>query len=375
MKVLHVIQAVAHLYGMERTTLLTMRRLMDRGIETELAAIHEPETPEKNAVVEAARDAGIPVRVWRSRGAFDPLLVWRARRDMLRSGADLAHTHGLKADVVATLAWLTRSGRVMATVHGWLSRTRTERFYEALDCWCLRRMGMVVTHSRDYRGRLLDRGVPEARARMIPSGVDAADLPTAGRNMREVWGLPRDAVVVGILGRLSPEKGHDTFLRAAEAASATEPRLRYVIAGDGELRESLMHTARELELADRVTFAGFVENMGDVYAALDIVVSASRLEAMPRVVLEAMATGKAIVATDVGGTSDLIEEGETGFLVGYGDAGAMADRILNLARAPEERERVGRAAERAAQKQFSLDARADRLVEIYRELASREGGG
>ena len=370
MKVLHVIQAVPQLYGMERTTLLTLRRLKDRGFEAELAVIHEPETPEDNPVVATAAASDIPVRVWRSHGALDPLLVWKARRDIASAAADLVHAHGLKADVVSALAWLGRPRRVMATVHGWLSRTRTERFYERLDGWALRRMGRVVAHSRDYYARVLNCGVPEERARLIPSGVDADDLPAAGTDMREAWHVPRDAILVGLVGRLSREKGHDVFLEAAALASDEDTGLRYVVVGDGELRESLERRTRELGLADRVRFAGFVENMRDVYHALDVLVSASRLEAMPRVVLEGMATGKPIVATDVGGTSDLIEDGVTGFLVPAENAAAMADRLLGLARGLEMRERFGRAAQAAARRDFSLDARADRLAEIYRELAS-----
>jgi len=373
MKVLHLIQAASPLYGMERTTLLTLGRLLGLGVDVELAVVQEREMARADRVSVAAREMGIPVSVLPSLGAVDPLLVAGTRRHLSRRGPDLVHAHGLKADVLAVAAWPDRARHVLATAHGWLSRTRRERLYEALDCWALRRMGAVISHSRAYRRRLIERGIRPGRIRLVPSGVDVSEQKGAGpagrTNMRARWGAARSDLAIGIIGRLSPEKGHDVFLRAAEIVAQEEPRARFIIVGEGELRRDLEARAARSPIAARVVITGFIEQMADVYRALDVVVSASHLEAMPRVILEAMAMGRAIVATAAGGTTDLVRDGETGFLIPPGDAQALADRILRVAGNARLRGRFGAAARRRAETAFSLDARAEALVRIYEDTA------
>jgi len=132
-------------------------------------------------------------------------------------------------------------------------------------------------------------------------------------------GIPEDAVLVGQIGRLSPEKGPDVFLRAALAAHGSAPDVHFVLVGEGPLRADLQELVARLGLASRVHFAGLRQDMASVYAELDIVVSASRSEAMPLALLEAMSCGLPVVATRVGGVPDLIQPGLSGWLVGDGD--------------------------------------------------------
>lgn len=222
-------------------------------------------------------------------------------------------------------------------------------------------------------------GLPRSRITVIRNGV-APGVPSSTddrRRWRAAWDAddPR-VVVIGCIGALRNSKGHDVLLRAVAGLSAlTATPIRLVLIGDGPLRPSLERQASDLGISDLVAFQGEVADARPLYGAIDIVVQASNEEGLPNAVLEGAAAGRAIVATAVGGTPEIVLDGVTGLLVPPGDADALAAGLRTAVDDPIARQRWGDAARAHALTTFAMDRMLSEFAALYTALvlASRVG--
>jgi len=215
-------------------------------------------------------------------------------------------------------------------------------------------------------------GVSAGQLSCNPNGVDTEAFrprPRPASGLRSALGIPASARVVGFLGRLSPEKGPEVFLRAALLAGARLPEAHFVLVGDGPLAPALKETIARLKLQDRVHLAGLRRDVAAVLNDMDVLVSSSHSEAMPLAVMEAMASGLPVVATRVGGVPDMIAQGESGWLVAPGDFDEIAARLVQILAAPGELERMGRAARERAVDRMSIADTVDRMAQLLTRLA------
>jgi glycosyltransferase involved in cell wall biosynthesis len=189
---------------------------------------------------------------------------------------------------------------------------------------------------------------PSRKIRSVPYGLDlrpfASSASLRGTFKREL-GLSDSHVLVGIVARLVPIKGHRIFLEAARQVANGLEGVRFVVVGDGELRGALEAKTRELGLEEVVYFTGYRRDLPRIYASLDLVVLASFNEGLPIVLIEALAAGCYVVATDAGGTGDLIRNSGAGILVPPGDVGALARAMIEaiqgrISVSPSERDHV-----------------------------------
>jgi glycosyltransferase involved in cell wall biosynthesis len=206
---------------------------------------------------------------------------------------------------------------------------------------------------------------------LLQNGVDTEHfrLPPADAQARAALGLDPRQPVVGTIGRLEDRKGHDQLLRAAGEmlAGANGRRPQLVIVGDGPLRESLAGQARTLGVADSVRFEGTVADVRPVLAAMDVFVLPSRAEGMSNALMEAMAAGRPVVATAVGGNTEVVTDGETGLLVPPGNPAAIARAVDGLLGDPERASRLGAAARQFVTHHFGARARVAELERLYEE--------
>ena len=214
--------------------------------------------------------------------------------------------------------------------------------------------------------------LPGDRFRVIYNSVDVsraeAGLSKAGE-FRRRYGIPGDRLVVTQVSWLIPEKGVDDLLAAACGVVAAEPRSHFVLAGDGAHRPNLEKSAVDLGIRDHVTFTGVVADplAEGLFAASDVVCQMSRWEEVFGYVnAEAMACGKPLIGTRVGGIPELIDHGRSGFLVDRRDTAAMTERILELLRDPDLRRRMGEAGRQIAVEKFNHKKNVAQLVELYR---------
>ncbi len=373
MKVLHVFATGGEAYGIERTLFSILPALAAEGVDVRVAVVAETRAGglgERTAA--GLRDCRCEYDVIEAKGRL-PLGPARRLRQLVREHSpDVVHSHGYKCDLASLLS---RAGRPrVSTVHGFCSRTSRERFYEWINVRCLKRMDAVIALCEDYRRRLLCRGVPDDRIRVAHVGVDPDRIPGSGRNFRREWSIGGDEVLVVQVGRLSPEKNPALFIEVAQRlcsirrGGACVAPARFVLVGDGQLMSQLRAATSDAG----VLLAGYVEEVGDVFRAADIAVNCSTTEGLPGALLEAGAMGVPVVATDVGGVAEIVEDGVTGILCPSGDAEAIAAAIGRLVEDGAFRKRAGAAARERIRTTFSVAACARRLLDVYEAAIGRK---
>ncbi len=217
------------------------------------------------------------------------------------------------------------------------------------------------------------RARPE-RIFVVPNGIDpkAFDTFRSPQAMRRELGVDPDIFSIGIIGSIvGKRKDHTTFLRAMHSLTRLcGPKFQVVCVGDGPKLEETRALARELGLAERTRFTGIRTDVPEILAALDLVVSSSQWEGMPNVIMEAMAAGKPVVATAVGGTPELVTPEETGLLVPPQDPEALAQACQKMMENPDRAVEMGRAGRSRIEKSFSIEKMVRDTENIYRRLLS-----
>jgi glycosyltransferase involved in cell wall biosynthesis len=210
-------------------------------------------------------------------------------------------------------------------------------------------------------------GVSPDRILVVRNWLDTSrfESPADTAAARSSLGLPASVPVAGFVGRLSSEKGISLFLDVAHDVAARLPESRFLVAGDGPLLEAMVKKSQNLEIADRVLFAGFREDIPHVLAAVDLMLLTSTSEGLPNAVLEAMAAGKPVVATRVGGCAELIEHGATGYLTEPGDRQALTRRVTEILSSPDRGRGLGEAGRRRALSEFSANDLLRPMERIY----------
>jgi len=230
----------------------------------------------------------------------------------------------------------------------------------------------IIAVSEQVKQDLVRYGVaPPEKITVIPLGLELDPFLEGDVHrgaLRRELGVPTDAPVVGIVGRIFPIKNHRLFLEAAALVAAKEPGARFVVVGDGTLRADMEALARHLDIGERTIFTGWRRDLPKVYADLDVLVVSSDNEGTPVSAIEAMASGCPVVATRVGGLPDLIEDGEVGHLVAARDAEAMAAAILGLLGDGDRARRMGRSARRRVQDRYRVERLCGDIEALYTEL-------
>jgi glycosyltransferase involved in cell wall biosynthesis len=228
----------------------------------------------------------------------------------------------------------------------------------------------VVSNSDAGKKYLIKRHFDPRRIRVVYNGLNinrlAPDKDGIER-VRQKLGVSPEGKVVGILAYLTRSKDHATFLRAAAIINHVMPDTRFALVGDGPLRSDLENLAQELGIASNTVFFGEQKDIGTYLSAFDVAVLTSQAEGCSNSLLEAMALEKPVVANDVGGNRELVHHGETGLLVPFGNAAALADAVLSLIRDPHVAVSMGRRAREYIVDQFSLEKMIHQYQSLYDE--------
>jgi glycosyltransferase involved in cell wall biosynthesis len=228
---------------------------------------------------------------------------------------------------------------------------------------------LIVVSPEDQR-MMAEAGIAPQKLRLIRNGI--IEPVPAGHDVRGELEIPPDAEVVGTVAVLRPEKAVDVLIEAAALLSDDFPRLRVLIAGSGPEEERLRAMVRDRGLERRVLLLGLRRDVADVLAALDVVAFSSDREGTPLAVMEAMAAGKPVVATNVGGVPDLIDDGIHGLLVPRRDPRALADSIARLLRDAGLRSELGRRGREKQRREFDIGVTVRHVESLYDELVARD---
>lgn len=197
-----------------------------------------------------------------------------------------------------------------------------------------------------------------------------------GDNIRNKYGLKRDEIVIGISSRFDTEKGHEYFLKAAKIVLAKHKNIKFLVVGSGVFkehieRENYLKTYTEkLGISNNVIFTGFLNGMQNIYAAMNVLVLASFAEPFGRVTFEAMACGKPVIGTNIGGTPEIVIDGKTGILIPPKDENKLAEAVIKLLDNQEMMRQMGKAGRKRVEELFSIERHVQRIEQIYKEVLS-----
>jgi glycosyltransferase involved in cell wall biosynthesis len=300
---------------------------------------------------------------------------------MRRERPDILHTHLAKAGALGRIAALffpriktvhTYHGHVFS---GYFSPART-KFYLSLERWLARRTDGIVVLSQSQRSELLERygvGCAEQYA-VIPLGFDLERFGHAHKlrgELRKELGIPPDSPVISTVGRLVPIKDHELFLQAARRVLDDRSNAVFLVVGDGALREKLKESVRALGLGKNVIFLSWRSDLERVYADSDLVALTSINEGTPVSLIEAAAAGRAIVATDVGGVSDVVRHGVSGLLARSRAPREIAALMLELLKDRPRAEAMGEEGKRFVHVRYDKRRLLADVTRLYAEMSGR----
>jgi glycosyltransferase involved in cell wall biosynthesis len=293
-----------------------------------------------------------------------------------RLSADVLCCHGYKADLLGWLAARRVGVPVVAVSRGWTGATLKVRLYEALDRLSLHAMDAVVCVSEGQAARVRRAGVPVGRVHVIRNAISTErfEKPDPTYRQRLLALFPRPVRwVVGAAGRLSPEKGFGVLVEAAADVLRAEPDAGFVVFGDGPLRAEIAGRIDTLGLGDRVLLPGFQADLDGYLPALDLLVLPSFTEGLPNVVLEAFAARVPVVATAVGGTPEVVEDGINGYLVPAGMPAALAGRIHEALQDGHRRREMGNRGYQRVRAQLTFEAQARQYQRLFASICQGRG--
>ena len=336
------------------------------------AALSSNDVP--NEFVQRARAQNIPVDVIAERFPFDLRVVGSLREVAHRRSADIVETHHVKSHFLFRLSGAWRHRAWVAFHHGYTSTDAKVRFYNHLDRWSLRAAHRVITVSHAFARDLKAIGVPEQRIRVLHNSIAPNWFDSVRGQEKKFWreqlGLRDDERVILAVGRFSKEKALDDLVTAFAQLLRAQPQIkaRLVLVGDGPERGPVQQLSAELGAQEYILFAGQVSDPRPYYAAADVLAMPSLSEGSPLALLEAMAAGLPIVATEVGGVPEMVHHQQNALLVAPRQPAALAQAMQQLLNDTDLAQRLGAAAQNTVASRFTPEAHRAARMEFYREL-------
>jgi glycosyltransferase involved in cell wall biosynthesis len=327
------------------------------------------------AVAEQLRNIGVKVFVVGKKRGID-FSVLKVIRDIIdREGIVLIHSHNFSANFWGRIAGRFSSVPcIIATEH---SLTSNKNYFQKKCDLILSKFTdcIIAVSEAVRRSHISGEHISPKKIITIYNGISLGDVGSIRpkHEVKKELGLNGSAPIVGIVGRLDRSKGHKFFLDAAGQIRRVFPEAKFIIVGDGKLKESLIELSRAYGLKDNVLFLGHREDRLDVMNIFDVAVLSSIREGMPISLLEYMALKKPIVATDVGGIPEVISDGISGSVVPAGSAELLAERIVHILLQKDVAERMGLQAYSHLVEKFTEDIMVKKIEEIYDGILRGKG--
>jgi len=363
-RLLHT-ESSMNLGGQELRILLEMEGLSGRGFESVLAA-----EPGSRILAEALARGhrAYPVKM---RGSFDPVAVARFTGIIRREKIDIINAHGSKDGWSAGLAARLTGARVIRSRH--IANPIRSHLMGRLVYGPL--CDLVVTTSVSIRDDMAARGVSAEKIISVPTGVDTTmfhpDVVCGA--FRASLGIPETAPLVGMVSVMRGDKGPDVFVKAAELVIKKRPDAFFALVGDGWMKRRLEEDISASAFSNRIIMAGYRRDIPSVMADLDLVVLPAKVpEGVPQVILQAHAMRRPVVASEVGGITEVAIPGQTARGVPAGDHAALADAIIRMLYDPAEAARLSEAGYRLVMERYTLGGMLDTMERVYRDVLARQ---
>jgi glycosyltransferase involved in cell wall biosynthesis len=324
-------------------------------------------------MVDRLKAMGVESHVIYTEKPFDVGKWGRVKKLLKEQRVDLVHAHGTRAN--SNVLWAARSLKipVVYTVHGWSFHrdqhplVRNIRIFGEKYLTSRSDVNVSVSASNKQSGK---DHIPNFESIVINNGIDRRKFSPSNtfRNVREELGIPGEALLVLFIARLTVQKQPLTMIRAFQRCLAQQPDLRLLMVGDGDQRQEAVQLAESLGISDRVIFQRFRQDVPDLLAAADIFVLPSLWEGLPIGLLEAMSMGKAVIATNVDGTKEIIRHGENGLLAEPGSIDALSAAILELTGEGTLRKKLQDKALETIQERFNAGHMTRKIENVYKNI-------
>jgi glycosyltransferase involved in cell wall biosynthesis len=344
-----------------------VRLLRESGVDNRIICMPGPR-------VERLEAAGIPVFTAPLPRGYHPVKLFvslvQIAAYLRRERIDLVHTHCSIPGFIGRLAaWIAGVPVIVHTVHGFHFHDNTPRWKRSLYVGLERFVGffthMLLSQNRhDLEQAALSRIVPRKRLRYIGNGIKLDRFPGTRRA-----GTP-DRLTITCVARLEPVKNHRMLFESVRQLKERGYRFRILAVGDGDLRPDYEALCSKMEIRDCVEFLGYRDDIPELLAETDISVLTSVKEGIPRALMESMAMGVPVVATRVSGNSEVVREGETGFMIDLDDSAGLTEALERLMRDPALREQLGKRCREVAHLEYDEASIVQSLRNIYGELLS-----
>jgi glycosyltransferase involved in cell wall biosynthesis len=363
--VLHVFSS-AGLYGAEYVALGLMPALRAHGIDSSLLCINNPRTPEQHLHARATA-LGLVTENIPCSGRFDLTTIRRLHAIIENQPNAIVHTHGYKGTFYASLANRRNAIPMVATLHGWVTRTASLRLYQWLEVRLLRRFQRLCIVSEEQRAPLMQAGIAAGKIRFIENGIDTSRFrPDVVPLSRAEFGIPEDAFLFGAAMRLRVEKNPLGLIDAFAEATREVPQAWLVIAGEGPLHGPIEERARMLGVTSKLRLLGARNDLERFYTMLDCFVLPSLREGLPLALLEAMASARPVICSSVAQIPDVVS-GLDVQLIPPGNKDAL---VAALKRGMDQRPPLMQLRSRV-ESQYSVARMARDYAVVYEEVASR----
>lgn len=358
--------------GPGRTTLETASRIDHARYHIIVAGFTGGNQNNDEYTREAER-RGHEVARLRERGALDPGVVKQVLKLIDQHAVDIIHTHEFRSNVIGLFCARRRRLPIVTTCHGWIANSAKGKLRVILDRLTLYFFDYIIVVSKKLQSQLLKQGIRRHRVSALSNAVAFENFggTVNGKQFRDELGVPPETVLVANIGRLSPEKGPAEFVQAAKIVLQQFATIRFLLIGVGPERAKLEQLVNESGSADKFVFCGYRADMPEIYPSLDLIVQSSFTEGMPNVILEAATMEVPVIATRVGGTSEIIEHGVSGILVQPGETEELAAAMLNFLRDRRKHLDMARTASQTVRLRFSYESRTETLRSIYDSLVKR----
>ena len=327
------------------------------------------ETSETPFVLEA-RKKGYSIHIIRSYNQYDPRVVHKTIDLVRQLKIDIIHTHESLSNVVGLLVSRLCRVVIVTTLHGWINNSFKDKLKISFDATILRFFNSVIVVSEAMRKQVVSLRVPSQKVKTLHNSIVIdkyrKDIPEGYIGDLVCQDLKRP--IIGAIGRLNAEKGHKDFVKAASIVLGKGYDPTFVIVGDGPEKGNLRRTIESLKVQSNVFLTGYIRDIQSVFRDLQLMVLPSYTEGLPNVALEALLMEVPVVATNVGGTPEIIRNGETGVLIYPASPDQLSDRIIEYLVNPEEFIRMARAGSSLVRKDFSFVNRTKKLEMLYDEL-------
>ncbi len=285
----------------------------------------------------------------------------------------IIHSHGYKSDIIGAIASLKTGVPMIVTAHGFIGTDLKLAIYEKIGCLFLHFAKKVICVSKNVENTVRKAGLRSKKILLIPNAVDFDYFSvTAEIDLRSEWNVINGKLLIGCAGRLSAEKAQNNLIKAfALLPERLKDKSQLVLAGDGPKKDELLALVEKYQLEKKVIFTGFISDMRSFYKAIDIFCLPSLTEGLPLTILEAVASLKPIIASDVGSIGELIKDSYDGFLVPPGDIDELSKALERLLESDELRKAFALKLYDKLRKTYDIKGWADKIFNVYKEILDR----